>query len=148
MKYQSVLLSLLLLMSSPSFAQQMVKDYKKLKSALDTNHPPAGHIDLNYCSVKERLGGTPHEQWIYSISFDHFAINHQNGMITTTQSSDVLRAHKADKLVLGKLFVTFSTWPDAELANYQVIIMDYDGELLVKRLYECPWATAVHLWRK
>ncbi|AMO57468.1 hypothetical protein GZ77_15180 [Endozoicomonas montiporae] len=110
--------ALMLLGSMPAFSQQMVKDYKKLKSAIENNHAPSGYIDLNHCTVQERLGGSPREQWSYQISFEQqFSINHRNGMILTTDISEELHNESADKATLAKRFATFSAWPDSKVTS-------------------------------
>ena len=147
MKFMMV--TLLLLGSVPAFSQQMVKDYTKLKGAIESNHAPSGYIDLNHCTVQERVGGSPVEQWSYQISFEqHFGINHHNGMITTTTTSDELHNETAGKATLAKQFATFSAWPDSKVTSYRVTLVDTSGHVLLKRLYQCPWSKAVHLWRK
>lgn len=126
-----------------------IMGYRWLLSSIKNNQPPSGYLDLEKCTLSKNISDMQADTRTYRIKFtENFSYNPDNGEIVTImnilyqQTKDlngtpILMSRPATTILSGK--------PKMKYLNYQ-IVMNLEGKTLMQ-LYQCPWDTAVFLWR-
>ncbi|WOG26612.1 hypothetical protein [Endozoicomonas sp. 8E] len=126
-----------------------ITGHRWLLSAIKSNRPPSGYLDLNNCSISKNIGDLPADKRTYRVSFaENFSYDPEDGSISTIMSrlyQQTLNLGETPVLISRPATVILTSRPQRESVTYQIVVSHNERTLM--QLYECPWSTAVYLWK-
>jgi hypothetical protein len=153
MKHLHSTLLALILTGCPILAEALpngkIMGHRWLLSAIKSNRPPSGYLDLNNCELAKNISDLPADRRTYRISFtDNFAYNPEDGSVSTIMNilyQQTRNLGGTPVLMSRPATIILTSKPQTEHISYQVV-MTHNAKTMMQ-LYQCSWDKAVFLWK-
>lgn len=143
------LLALTLSVTTQALPNAKIMGHRWLLSALQSNRPPSGYVDLSQCKLSRNISDLNADKRTYRVSFnENFSYDPGDGSITTITNRLYQKTHNlggTPVLMSRPATVVLTSKPQREFITYQIIMTH--NEKTMMQLYECPWDKAVFLWK-